>query len=158
MNIREARLPLLVLTLGLALAFVIAPRTRGQRERHTCRQECSRKYQECRAGENADEAQCEKAFDDCREECVGTSPKPEDKSAAAANAAREGRAGAKAGAARSSANASENSSADTNVNCGAGANVNGNGGGCSRNSGGSEGPPRPPAQKDSSSRPPAAHR
>src|SRR5215218_2224683 len=99
MNMREARLLLLVLALGLSLAFVIAPRTRGQRnKRHTCRQECASKYQECLGKENADAAECEKAFDDCRGDCVGSRPKPEAERTANANHGREGRAAEKADA------------------------------------------------------------
>ena len=58
MNMREARLLLLVLALGLALAFAFAPRTQGQHnKRHTCRQECALKYQECIGKEGADAAE-----------------------------------------------------------------------------------------------------
>jgi uncharacterized protein YgiB involved in biofilm formation len=106
MNTREARLLLLVLALGLSLAFVIAPRTQGQRnKRHTCRQECSSTYQECLGKENADAAECEKAFDDCREECVGTRPRPGAERASNANVGREGRPAQKAGAAEQNSNA-----------------------------------------------------
>ena len=153
MNMREARLLLFVLALGLTLAFVIAPRTQGQRnKRHTCRQDCASKYQECLGKENADAAECEKALDDCRGECVGSRAKPEAERAANANAGREGRAGQKAGA----VNASENANATENTNGNVNGTVNGNvNGSRSNSSGGSEAPPRAPEKKDGTN-PPAA--
>ena len=159
MNMREARLLLLVLALGLSLAFVIAPRARGQRnKRHTCRQECASKYQGCLGKENADAAECEKVFDECREECGGSKSKPEAERAANANAGREGRAGQKAGAAELNADASENANRSENTNGNANTTVKGNVNG-SRNgsAGGSETPPPAPVKKDGKNPPAAQH-
>lgn len=149
---REARLLLFVLALGLALAFVIAPRTQGQRnKRHTCRQDCAAKYQDCLGKENADAAECEKAFDECREGCVGSRARPESERAANANAGRDGK---KAGA----AHAGDNANATGNANGSASNTVNGNVNGSRNNSsGGSEAPPRAPEKRGEKS-PPAARR
>ena len=151
MNHREARLLLLVMALGLSLAFVIAPRTQGQRnKRHTCRQDCASKYEECLGKENADAAECEKALDDCRGECVGSKPKPESEHAADAKPAPEGRAAEKATAAAAETNANDS----TNVNGNTNANTNDN---LNSSSGGTTTPP-PAPKKMNSNQPSAAHR
>ena len=142
MNIREVRLLFLVAALGVSLAFVAAPRTQGQRgkQRHVCRQDCASKYQGCLGKEGADAAECEKALDDCRAECVGSKAKPESERAANAN---KGRAAEKVEAAEPNANA--NADGDPGGNDNGNSNANG---GRNPSSGGSGAPPHPPENKN----------
>ena len=142
MNMRDARLLLLVVTLGLSLAFVVAPRARGQRgrQRHTCRQDCVSKYHECLGKEGADAAECEKALEDCRAACVGSKARPGSERAANAN---KGRAAEKAEAAEPNANSNANADDDP------GGNANDNSSGNRKHpSGGSGAPPHPLENKN----------
>ena len=142
MNMRDARLPLLVVTLGLALACVVASPTQGQRgkQRHMCRQDCVSKYHECLGKEGADAAECEKALEDCRAGCAGSKAKPESERADNAN---KGRAAEKAEAAEPNANSNANAEDDP------GGNANDNSNGNRKHpSGGSGAPPHPPENKN----------
>lgn len=137
MERREAYLLLSVLTLALMLAFVFVPRTEGQRERNTCRRDCTKQYRECVGATDAGEDECRKALDECRDVCAGKRPKSAAKSAAEAED-----------------NTNTNSN-DNNNDGGANTNDDANSNSISNpHHGGHQGPPRAPDNRNSN-RPPA---